>query len=321
MNAQPKISIITACYNSEKTIEQTIQSVLNQTYENIEYIIVDGASTDGTMEIVKKYHDRISLVVSEKDSGVYDAFNKGVQYACGDYILFLNSDDYLIENTVLKYVANQIELRSNPIGVYGDIYIKNETTGFIRRLGQQIDLSNIKNGKMPPHPATFLQKSVITEFEGFNLNYQIAADFELLTKIFMKYEKDIYHIPILVSVFRLGGLSSNIKTLQIVKEETKSIINEYLLHFDSNTNMHVNNSNENYLKLWIENIVFNKKSISDPLKKLQIKNVVIFGSGELAVLIAQDLIVNEFNVLSFLDNNSERQGITMNGICVYSLIG
>src|SRR5690606_23758859 len=115
---------------------QTIQSVLDQTYENIEYIIVDGASTDGTMDVVEKYRDRIDVVVSEKDRGVYDAFNKGVGLATGDYILFLNSDDYFYGADVIELLSDFIVTKNYPVGVYGDIFMLNDQTGFVHKHGK-----------------------------------------------------------------------------------------------------------------------------------------------------------------------------------------
>ncbi|KIL49929.1 glycosyltransferase [Jeotgalibacillus soli] len=317
MNKQPKISIITACFNSEETIEQTIQSVINQTYDNVEYILIDGASSDGTMEIVNKYRDRIAVLVSEKDGGVYDAFNKGIEYASGEYILFLNSDDYFFAESVIEQLADFLKDKNYPAGVYGDIYIKNELSGFISRYGELFNLEKIKNGSMPPHPGTLLSKKVILEFGGFDLTYRIAADFDLLTKIYLKYENMLFHIPILVTVFRLGGLSSHIETSPIVKQETKSIINHYFPDNDSVFDVSVSRTNEDYLKAWLEKVIFSNKSISEPLKQRQIKNVMIFGSGEMALLIAHDLKKNGIKVCGFLDNNRERQGIVMNGVKVF----
>lgn len=119
MNKGPKISIITACYNSEQTIEQTIQSVLGQTYENIEYIIIDGASTDRTMEVVEKYRDKIDKIVSEPDEGIYDAFNKGVSKSTGTIVHFLNAGDYYLDNGVLETILERFKKDSTLDYVHG----------------------------------------------------------------------------------------------------------------------------------------------------------------------------------------------------------
>lgn len=318
MNEQPKISIITACYNSEKTIEQTIQSVLEQTYKNIEYIIIDGASTDETLAIVDKYKNRIDVVVSERDNGVYDAFNKGVHTASGEYILFLNSDDYFFDKRVLEQLASFLEEKNKPVCIYGDIYIKNEITGYIFRWNPVFSLDKIKAGLMPSHQAILLSKNIITEFDGFDLQYRIAADFDLMIKVFMKYSNKMFHIPLIVSVFRLGGLSSDFNTVPIVKMEKNQIIEKYFSNKDSYLKSLVNRTNEDYLIKWIENLIFQKKSISDSLIKRGIKKVVIFGSGEMAVLISRDLILNGIQVVGYLDNNIDRQGLVMSNVSIFS---
>ncbi|MFJ8102451.1 glycosyltransferase family 2 protein [Lysinibacillus sp. NPDC096212] len=317
MNNGPKISIITACYNAKNTIEQTIQSVLGQTYENIEYIIVDGASTDGTMEIVEKYRDKVDVVVSESDKGVYDAFNKGVNIASGEYVMFLNADDYLLGNGVIKQLAVFINKKKDAVCVYGDIYMINESTGYKTKHGQNINLNRLKEGIMPPHPATLLLREVILALGGFDLQYRIAADFDLMAKALQKYENRMYHVPIVVTMFRLGGLSSNDSTRSIVLNETKSILNK---HFPGNSalvNQQVHDTNESLLKKWLEQITFHNKSISSSLKEKQIKSVVIFGSEEMALLIAQDLINSGIQIRGYLDNNELRHGIIMNNIEVY----
>lgn len=315
---EPKISIITACYNSASTIEQTIQSVLNQTYNNIEYIIIDGASTDGTMDIVKKYLNQIDMVVSEKDRGVYDAFNKGLNVSTGDYILYLNSDDYFYENIVIEKLANFIKENNFPIGVYGDIYRINDQTGFVEKCSQRIDLNKMKDAIMPPHPAILLSRDVMNDIGGFDLQYKIAADYDLLAKVFLKFEKEILYYPIIVSVFRIGGLSSGFSSFPIVQAETQAIIDKHFLNKKSNFKAKLSYSNEDYLKKWLENILFVNKSISTPLIEKGIKKVVIFGSGEMALLIAHDFLRSGIQVVAFLDNNVGRQGITMNNIPIFS---
>lgn len=306
----PVITIITACFNSEKYIEQTIQSVINQTYDHIEYIIVDGKSTDATIAIIEKYKNEIDQVISEPDNGVYDAFNKAISLATGQYIMFVNSNDYLVSNEVIQEMMNEIIDRNYPVGIYGDILIKNEETGFVSISGQEITLDHFRHGKMPPHPATVLLKSVIEEFNGFNIRYKIASDFNLMLHIFKKYEKNIFYLPKVISTFRLGGLSGNI----MVKEETAKIINA---HFSDTIYSEVT-TNENYMKKWIEKLLFKQESIGSYLTKKGISNVAIFGSGEWGLLIYKDLNNHDINTVVFLDNNPKRQGLSMNQISIES---
>ncbi|AXH98438.1 glycosyltransferase [Sporosarcina sp. PTS2304] len=316
--AGPKITIITACYNSEDTIEQTIQSVLSQTYENIEYIIVDGASTDGTMDIVEKYRDRIDVVVSEKDRGVYDAFNKGVELATGEYIIFLNSDDYFYKTDVMEKCSDFIVSHEYPIGIYGDIFILNEETGFVDRYSREISIDEMKKGFMPPHPATLLKRNVIKEYGGFDLQYRIAADFDLISKLFLNYEEDILHIERVLTNFRLGGLSSHIDTMHITKSETNQILHQHFPGNEINYGPPALHNNEYYLMKWVEMIIHHKKSIGAILKSKQVNSVAIFGSGEMAVLIATDLQAYDIKVVGYLDNDINRQGIVMNNSEVFS---
>ncbi|MGE6257342.1 glycosyltransferase [Heyndrickxia sporothermodurans] len=308
----PKLSIITACYNSEKTIEQTIKSIINQTYPNIEYIIIDGKSTDNTMEIVYQYKNDIDIIISEKDNGVYDAFNKGVRNAQGQYIMFINADDYLVDMEIIDRLMNFTLCQGNPISVYGDILIKNEKTGFIKRHGKKITLNHIRKGSMPPHQGIIILKSIIKEFGGFNTKFKIRADYHLLVKVFLKYESEIYYFPELITVFRLGGLSSNLENRKVLNKETKLIIDELIV----NSNYQISNltSNENYMRYWLESIIFSNKSISDYLTKLNIKKVAIFGSGDMGLLISQDMKNQGIEPICFLDNNNSRIGLEMNNI-------
>lgn len=305
-----KLTIITACYNSEKYIEQTILSVINQSYINIEYIIIDGGSEDNTVNIINNYINNIDTFISEADNGVYDAFNKGIALANGQYIMFVNSDDYLISNEIIHELMNEIIVRNYPVGIYGDILMKNEETGFVSISGQEITLDHFRKGKMPPHPSTILLKSAIEEFNCFDNQYKIAADFNLMLHIFKEYKSSLYYIPKVISMFRLGGLSEN----KLVREETLKIIES---HFD-NPLYFKEVTNESYMKRLIENYLFQKKTLGSYLIKRGIKNVAIFGSGEWGVVISKDLSNMGIKTIIFLDNNPRRQGIRMNQVFVES---
>lgn len=310
MNVQPKISIITACYNSEKTIEQTIQSVLNQTYENIEYIIIDGASTDGTMEIVNKYRNQIDVVVSEKDKGIYDAFNKGLGKATGQYIQFLNSDDFLNGNLIIEKIAQFIVENEYPIAVYGDIYFYNERSGYLRKHGHAFTQIDLKRGHMPPHPAFFVSNKAFELIGKFDEAYKIAGDFDFTFRLFDYYKDEIKYISEVVTVFRLGGISSDIQNIELTTNETVSALKSNGIHLNGSDIYTINSSD--YLRKWLEIILFDEKSIFESLKEQNVKNVVLFGSGEIALLLATELEKNNINILCFVDNDSDRWGIRMN---------
>ena len=311
MSNGPKISIITACYNAEKTIEQTIQSVVNQTYDNIEYIIVDGASTDGTMDIVRKYEEQVDIIISEPDEGIYDAFNKGAKVATGDYIQYLNADDYLIADDVINGVSIFIKNNNNPVLVYGGILIINEDTGYKRLRNKQFMLVDIQRGEMIPHPATFLNRDILLEMELFDTQYVIAADYNLICKVYKKYSDSILHHSKIISAFRVGGISSDFKNKKRVSIEVKKVVSH---HFKNHSYEVQEISNESFLKKWLEKKLFESIGIGDVLKKKNIGTVTLWGTGELSVMIFKELCNKGINVLFYIDNNKEKHNLTMNNI-------
>jgi len=218
-----KISIITICYNAEDTIEKTITSVINQTYKNIEYIIVDGKSNDNTLKIIDKYKEHISKVISEKDKGIYDAMNKGIKEAYGQIIYFLNADDYLYNKQIIANVLAQFNKNSELDLVVGDILCKykNEKELF-KKIGKA-NLKDIKNGVMPPHQAAFVKTKWLRKFP-FNLKYYSASDYDFfcnLIKRNIKYTK--INQPIVV--MKMDGYSTqNIKQSY---KETEDIIKNH----------------------------------------------------------------------------------------------
>lgn len=225
-----KISIITVTYNSENTIRDTLESVLKQTYLDIEYIIVDGASKDSTLEIVREYESLFGgrlRYISESDRGAYDAMNKGIGMATGDIVGFLNSDDFFISDDVLQKVANAFE--TNEIdAVYGDVhYVKAEDISkrvryyssrfFVRPL--------MRFGFMPAHPSFYCRREIYQKYGGFDTSYKIAADFEnLLRLIYIHRIRTKYVNKDFVSM-RLGGMSTKgiASRKQIMKEHIRAM--------------------------------------------------------------------------------------------------
>ncbi|UQZ76068.1 hypothetical protein C2I17_16740 [Niallia circulans] len=318
MSSKIKITIITACFNSEKYIEQTIQSVINQTYDNIEYIIVDGKSKDNTMDIVNKYRDKIDIIVTEEDEGIYDAFNKGVSLANGDYVYFLNSDDYLIGPQVIENVAKHIKLsklKSCKI-IYGNILLINEENGFKKIFGQKISIENFKNDIMPPHQGVFLKKEVFFEFQGFDLQYNIASDFDLLLKVFEKYEKQSLYIDEVIAVFRTVGFSSSMDNRDKLREERHSIINKHFNHFPPQPS-----SIEDsifYYKKWVEVNLYTGRNITKYLQANGISKTVLFGTTDLSLYLMKDMKESNIETIALLDNDPKRHGIVMNGVIISS---
>lgn len=315
MSNKPKISIITACYNAEKTIEQTILSVLNQTHENIEYIIIDGASTDRTMDIVEKYRQKVDVIISEPDQGIYDAFNKGVFNATGHYIHFLNADDYFVDKNVISKITSFIDENEFPIVAYGGVLVKDEKSGYIKEINKYVSIKEMSEGSMIPHQAIFVKREKILEFKGFDINYKIASDLDLLSKLYLKYEKWFKYVPLRVVVFRLGGISSELLNRQLLRNEYQEILRK---HFNSNFNIGKETNNEAYLKAWMQSILFSNKRISNVLKEKSIERVVIFGSGEISNMVAKDFTDNGIVVEAFLDNNIQTHNLVMNSIEIVS---
>jgi glycosyltransferase involved in cell wall biosynthesis len=205
-----KVSIITVCFNSEKTIEDTLNSIKSQTYPDIEHIVIDGLSKDNTNQIVSKYSDTVSIHVSEKDNGLYDAMNKGLSLATGDIVGILNSDDVLADKSAIdKIVAG---FNNNDVdAVYSDlIYVSEYNLNKTTRLYSSKVFSKkmIKFGLMLPHPTFYVKKSCYDKFGGYKTNYRVAADFELLTRFISKGVKAI-RLPIITVKMREGGISSS----------------------------------------------------------------------------------------------------------------
>lgn len=203
-NVFPKVSIITVTYNSERTIEQTIKSVIEQTYTNIEYIVIDGMSTDKTMDILRRYKKYIHCLVHEKDFGLYDAMNKGIELASGDIIGILNSDDWYETDAIVNVVKN-IEMNTDIL--YGRMMIYEDNKEI--RISTESRIENIWS-RMIPHPAVFVRKCVYQKYGTFDLQYKIAADYDMIFRFYRNGVRFQY-IDQVFTNFRKGGLSSQRK--------------------------------------------------------------------------------------------------------------
>jgi len=211
-----KVSVVTVSFNSAKTIEDTIQSVLGQTYGDIEYIIVDGNSKDNTVEIVNKYKDKIAKIISEKDNGIYDAMNKGIRLATGDVVGILNSDDIYASEDVIGKVAEEIK---NVDCVWGNlVYVKKHNTDKVVRQWQSsgFDLGKFNQGWHPPHPTFFVKRGIYEKYGIFRNDLSIAADYELMLRFLQKYKISSKYIPKTLVKMRVGG-ESNKNILKVIK--------------------------------------------------------------------------------------------------------
>ncbi len=216
-----KISIITAAYNSAATIRDTLESVKKQTYLNIEHIIVDGASKDDTMAIVHQY-PHVSKWISEQDKGLYDAINKGIQMASGEYVGILNSDDFLAEDTVIEYFVNKI--RANKVdAVYGDVaFVQPTNLRKVVRLysSKKFHPARFRYGYMPAHPTFYAKKKCFEDFGYYKLDYKIAADYELLIRFLFTQQIKTLYIEKVMVMMRTGGISNaTFKSRYILNQE------------------------------------------------------------------------------------------------------
>lgn len=209
MKARPKISLVTCCYNSSATIEDTINSVLQQDYKNYEHIIIDGASKDNTLEIIEKYREQYQsrlTVVSEKDRGIYDAFNKGIDIASGDIIGIINSDDIIANPRVLSQVVEAFH--NNYSAVYGDLEMLDETLEkVIRKFYGKT--GNIKWGWHPPHPTLYLKREVYEQYGKFDISFRIAADYDFMIRILKDNKLECCYINSVLVKMRMGGVSTD----------------------------------------------------------------------------------------------------------------
>lgn len=211
----PLITIITVVYNNVNQIEKTIQSVLNQRNANYEYIVIDGGSKDGTIDIISKYQHSIAYFVSEKDSGIYEAMNKGWRKASGDYCLFLNSGDFFFNDNVLHDVQPYLEKKNADI-LYGSLYAFDEKQNWITEFPENISLYFLLNNFLP-HPATFFRTEIIKKNNGYNEKYKIIADWIFYIQAFLS-GMHFLRMPITITAFYMKGLSANGELNQMERE-------------------------------------------------------------------------------------------------------
>ena len=228
-----KISIITVCFNSAATIADTLQSVSGQKNVNVEHVLVDGASTDATVQIIKQLVSSDSLV-SEPDLGIYDAMNKAIRLATGDVIGTLNADDFYINDHVLKEVA-QVFLDPTVEACYGDLlYVSQDNVGQVVRFWKSTAFKPglFKLGWMPAHPTFFVRASVYDRLGAFDLNYKIAADFELLFRFIEQNRIKTVYLPKVLVKMRLGGTTNkNMENVVTQNREIFSILRRYYTDF------------------------------------------------------------------------------------------
>lgn len=219
-----KVSIITATYNSSSTVQSSIESVIQQNHPNVEHLIIDGASSDSTVEIVKHFQKKHPQIVlhSDPDKGIYDALNKGVKLASGDIIGFLHSDDFFADSQTLSKVM-QVLNDDKIDGVFGDLkYVNAEEPTKVIRYWKSKPFSPhlVKRGWMPAHPTLFLKREVYEKHGQFDLNLKIAADYDFMLRILKDNELNFEYLPEIITHMRVGGASNAVGNIkQKMKED------------------------------------------------------------------------------------------------------
>lgn len=205
-----KISVITVCYNAAATIEDTLLSVQRQGYGNIEHIVIDGASSDGTLAILDRYKDNLGVLLSEPDGGLYEAMNKGLALATGEVVGFLNGDDVYADNGVLQDVAGVFRNQSLD-SCYGDlVYVAAHDLSRVVRYWQSsaYKVGSFARGWSPPHPTFFVRKKIYERFGGFDLDFAMGNDIEIMLRFLEKHRISTEYMPRILVKMRLGGISN-----------------------------------------------------------------------------------------------------------------
>ena len=223
---EAKISIITVCYNAEKTIERTIRSVIRQDYKNIEYVVVDGESSDGTLDILDRYKTDITILVSEKDKGIYDAMNKGISLSEGAYILFLNADDYLFSPSVIENMMAAISQYKDSDIFYGNLLMFDDKTGQAKIWKPGPVSGKLLYSSTLPHPATIYKRTIFEKLNKFDDTYKIAADYEFYVRAFTS-DANFKYLDKLVSVFSYGGVSTSGEYKKLTQDEREKTLFKY----------------------------------------------------------------------------------------------
>ncbi len=223
-----KVSLITVTFNSVSVINDCLDSISSQEYNNIQHIVIDGASTDGTLSILKSKHSQISTLISKPDNGIYDAMNKGIQIATGDIIGFLNSDDFYTNNKVISKVVREFEKDSLLEACYSDlIYTKKYDTSQNVRYwkSNKFTAGLFSKGWCPPHPTFFVRRSVYERLGIFDLNYHFASDVDLMMRFLEKHKIKSKYIPEVWVKMRMGGITN--KNLKNIWLQNKEIIHSF----------------------------------------------------------------------------------------------
>lgn len=318
MNYEPKVSIITVCRNSVETIEQTIQSVLNQTYTNIEYIVIDGASDDGTCDIIENYKAKLGYYCSEPDNGIYHAMNKGLQHTTGDIIGILNSDDWYTENAVENVVKTFLQYDCEMVhGKLAMVYEENRI-----RVVEERNLEDLYIGMVVSHPTVFLKKSIYQQYGLFDEQYRSAADYELMLRLYTK-GVSIRFVPEILTFFRRGGFSE--KATLLNAQETLGVSEKYIKAMKGQDKEELlqralDTYKEKEYRFRIGHTIstLSEHEKEEVVRKITSQRpVIVFGTGMYGYLCYELLDKLSVELLAWADNDSRKQGVRILDILVY----
>lgn len=310
-----KVSIITVSYNAEQTIEQTIKSVISQTYKNIEYIIIDGASTDLTCQIISKYQPYINTIISEKDEGLYYAMNKGIGCAKGDIIGILNSDDTYVKDAVSKVV--EYYQKTDADVIYGNaLWVEKEKELGIYKCD---NIEDLWYRMAIPHPAAFVKAEVYKKYGVFNTKYKIAADYELMLRFFCK-GLHFGHLDNVITYFRRGGTSY--QNLKISTEDAREIALYYISQCNRK-DYYLKRIYEKYYESYLEYFLNNdrqiiEKAIDIILNSHSVRKIAIWGTGKWGRRMVDVMRNVDIKIECFIDNDKMKQYQSIYGIVTNS---
>lgn len=220
-----KISLITVVYNGDRYLKDCIESVISQTYPDLEYIIIDGGSTDATLAVISQYQQKISYFISEPDKGLYDAINKGIAAATGDVIGILNADDMLASPNVIEEISKAFQAHKTD-AVYGNLNYVNAANpqNIIRKwVSKPFNNKNFEKGWMPAHPTLYLKSLLFKKYGNYSLSYGTAADYELILRMLYRYKVSAFYLNRLIVNMRVGGVSN-----ANFKQRRRAFWNDYL---------------------------------------------------------------------------------------------